>query len=150
LVATKGRIRKGQRDDLALLRRQKPLTREQSLSSIPVRNELIEVERGDDGEVRLVIPRREDWWVRAASRFFYVPRKRRITLDEIGGFVWDMCDGKNHVRDIIRALAKRYKLHRKEAEVSVVAYLRTLAKRRLIAVAVLKDTGKSPTDKRTT
>ena len=135
---------------MALLRRQKPLTREQSLSSIPIRNELIEVERGDDGEVRLVIPRREDWWVRTATRFFYVPKKRRITLDEIGSVVWDLCDGKNHVRDIIRALAERYKLHRKEAEVSVVAYLRMLAKRRLIAVAVLKDTGQKPADKRTT
>jgi hypothetical protein len=124
---------------LALLRRQKPLSREKSLSSIPVRNQAIEEERADDGNVRLVIPRREDWWVRAAARFFYVPQRRRVTLDEIGSFVWELCDGEHDVRQIIRALAERYKLHRKEAEVSVVAYLRTLAKRRFIAVAVLKD-----------
>ena len=63
-----------------------------------------------------------------------------LTLDEIGSFVWRLCDGNHSVREIIRALAARYKLHRKEAEVSVVAYLRTLAKRRLIAVAVPRAT----------
>ena len=58
---------------MRVFRRQKPLTRDQSLSSVPVRNEAIEVERADDGNVRLVIPRREDWWVRATDRLFYVP-----------------------------------------------------------------------------
>lgn len=135
---------------MALLRRHKPLSREQSLTSIPVRNEAIEQERSDDGNVRLVIPRRDDWWVRGFARFFYVPKKRRITLDEIGSFVWELCDGHNDVRQIIRALAERYKLHRKEAEVSVVAYLRQLAKRRLVAIAVLKDSGRKARDSRLT
>jgi hypothetical protein len=132
---------------VALFRRPKPLSREQSLGSIPVRNELIEAEETDDGTVRLTIPRRDDWWVRAAARFFYVPKQRRVTLDEIGSFVWALCDGQHTVRDIIRALAARYKLHRKEAEVSVVAYLRTLAKRRLVAIAVLKTPKDEPSAK---
>jgi len=135
---------------LALFRRQKPLSREQSLGSIPVRNEAVEEEEADDGNVRLLIPRREDWWVRAAARVFYVPRKRRLTLDEIGSFVWGLCDGDHSVREIIRALAARYMLHRKEAEVSVVAYLRTLAKRRLIAVAVPRATKDKPSRKGST
>ena len=45
---------------------------------------------------------------------------------------------------IIRALCQRYTLHRKEAEVSVVAYLRQLAKRGLIGIALLKETEKGP------
>lgn len=123
---------------MALFRRQKPLSREQSLASVPLRNEAVETQRTDGGETRLLIPRRESWWVRSLSRVFYVPSKRRITLDEIGSFVWELCDGKHNVRQIIQALCSRYKLHRKEAEVSVVAYLRTLAKRRLIGIAVMK------------
>ena len=124
-------------------RRQKPLSREQSLASVPLRNEAIKAERTDTGDVRLLIPRRETWWVRTLSRFFYVPTNHKITLDEIGSFVWDQCDGKTNVRQIIQALCKHYKLHRKEAEVSVVAYLRTLAKKRLIGIAVLKKQDKS-------
>ena len=121
-----------------MFRRQKPLSREDSLASVPLRNEAIEAERTDAGEVRLLIPRKESWWVNSLARFFYVPKHRRITLDEIGSFVWDQCDGKKNVRQVIQALCKRYKLHRKEAEVSVVAYLRMLAKKRLIGIAVLK------------
>ncbi|MFW6162413.1 MAG: PqqD family protein [Planctomycetota bacterium] len=135
---------------MPVLRRRKPMSREQSLTSIPVRNEAIEQERTDEGTVRLIIPRRDDWWVRAAARFFYVPKRRRIVLDEIGSFVWELCDGDNDVRRIIRALAERYQLHRKEAEVSVVAYLRQLAKRRLIAIAVLNNGGQKAQDSRST
>ena len=42
------------------------------------------------------------------------------------------------VRDIIQAMSTRYKLHRKEAEVSVVTYLRQLARKGLIGIAVPK------------
>jgi hypothetical protein len=123
---------------LAFRRRHKPLSREQSLTSVPLRNEAIEVERDDHGHVRLVIPRRETWWVRAFSRVFCVPKRRHITLDEVGTYVWELCDGQRNVRQIIQGLCKRYKLHRKEAEVSVVAYLRQLARRGLLGIAVLK------------
>ncbi|MFP4058416.1 MAG: PqqD family protein [Candidatus Brocadiia bacterium] len=121
---------------MALRRRKKALTREQSLNSVPLRNEAIDVERTDAGHVRVVIPRRQTWWVSLLARVFYVPKARRITLDEVGSFVWDLCDGKHTVRQIIQALCQRYKLHRKEAEVSVVSYLRTLAKKHLVGVAV--------------
>lgn len=123
---------------MAFRRRPKSLTREQSLGSVPLRNEVIEAERTDDGEVRLIIPRRERWWVRSLGRLFYIPKQRPLTLDEIGSFVWELCDGKHTVRQIIKALSKRYRLHRKEAEVSVVAYLRQLTKRGIIGIAVLK------------
>ena len=108
---------------------------------MPLHNEAVEVERTDAGEVRLAIPRRDTWWVRALARVFYVPKKRRIALDEIGSYVWSLCDGRNSVRAIIQELSKRYRLHRKEAEVSVVAYLRLLAKKRLIGIAVVKEKG---------
>jgi len=125
---------------LAFWRRSKPFSREQSLASVPLRNAAVEEQRTDAGEVRLVIPLRATWWARLLSRAFYVPSTRRVVLDEIGGYVWGLCDGKHNVRQIIQALAKRYRLHRKEAEVSVVAYLRQLARRRLIGVAVPRPT----------
>jgi len=118
----------------AFWRRPKPLSREQSLASVPLRNQAVREEQTDAGETRLVIPLRPAWWARALSRVFYVPKQRRVVLDEIGAYVWGLCDGKKSVRDIVAALSARYKLHRKEAEISVVAYLRQLARRGLIGI----------------
>jgi hypothetical protein len=120
-------------------RRPPPLSREQSLGSVPLRNAAVEAERTDDGEVRLAVPRRDACWVRVLARVLYVPKSRRVTLDELGSYVWDLCDGQHSVRQIIHALSERYRLHRKEAEVSVVAYLRLLTKRDLIGIAVLRE-----------
>jgi len=133
--------------NLAFWRRAKPLSREQSLASVPLRNEAVQVEQTDAGETRLIIPLRPNRWARLVARVLYVPKVRRIVLDEIGSYVWGLCDGKRTVRDIIHALAARYKLHRKEAEVSVVAYLRQLARKGLIGIAVLRaDKPRAQTD----
>jgi hypothetical protein len=121
-----------------MLRRRQPLSREQSLASMPLHNEAIGAERTDSGDARLTVPRRENWWVRVLDRVLYVPKNRRIRLDELGTYVWDLCDGHHTVRDVIRAMSARYKLHRKEAEVSVVTYLRQLARKGLIGIAVPK------------
>jgi len=129
-------------------RRRKPLSREQSLASIPVRNQAIEAEETEDGEIRLVIPLRQTWWARLLARAFYVPRTRRVALDEVGSFVWRLCDGKHNVRQIIQALCQRYRLHRKEAEVSVVAYLRQLARKGIIGIAVLGETAQDSSGRR--
>lgn len=129
-------------------RRRKPLSREQSLASIPVRNQAIEAEETEDGEIRLVIPLRQTWWARLLARAFYVPRTRRVALDEVGSFVWRLCDGKHNVRQIIQALCQRYRLHRKEAEVSVVAYLRQLARKGIIGIAVLGETAQESSGRR--
>ncbi|NQT85213.1 PqqD family protein [bacterium] len=124
---------------MAFRRRKPELSREQSLASVPLRNTAVREEETDEGFVRLVIPRRDSLWVRCMAKVFYVPKARRVTLDEIGTFVWRQCDGAHNVRSIIKALCTRYKLHRKEAEVSVVTYLRQLAKRGLLGIAVLKE-----------
>jgi len=76
------------------------------------------------------------------ARVFYVPKSRKIVLDELGTFVWERCDGQTTVRDLIGIFAERYKLGRREAEVSLTEYLRTLAKRGLIGIAVPRDLGK--------
>jgi len=105
---------------------------------VPLRNEAVTEEHTDAGELRLVLPVRPPWWARPLARFLYVPKQHRIVLDEIGAYVWRLCDGKRSMRDIIQALALRYKLHPKEARVSLVAYLRQLGRRRLVGVAVLR------------
>jgi len=106
------------------------------LSSRPTRNEAVRWEKSDAGEVQITVTRQENWRVKLLSRVFYIPRQRRITLDELGTQVWDMCDGQTNVGQMIEALAAAHQLNRKEAEVSLLAYLKTLAQKRFIGFVV--------------
>jgi hypothetical protein len=125
-------------------RKQKPkrvprLTREQSLSTLPVRNSLVEFTHTESGETEITIPRRTDVIGKLLAMVFFIPKKHKIVLESIGTDVWDLCDGEHNVDQISDALVKKYKLNRREAEASLTEYLRRLAKRRLIAFAIPKD-----------
>jgi hypothetical protein len=119
--------------------RKKPkLTRRQALSALPFRNPLVTAENLENGEKAITIPRRNDPLARILGLIFAVPKQRRIILDVVGADIWEECDGSHTVADIIAEVAEKYRLDRKEAEVSVTAYMRQLGKRALIAFAVPK------------
>jgi len=119
--------------------RKPKLTREQSLSALPVRNTLITYHRSEAGETELIIPRRSDWLGKLMAFAFFVPSERKIILESIGSDVWELCDGEHSVNQIVDALIEKHKLNRREAETSLTEYLRKLGKRRLIAFAIPKD-----------
>ncbi|MBS7628053.1 PqqD family protein [Candidatus Bathyarchaeota archaeon] len=115
-----------------------PITREQFLQLVPLRNPALKWKRYRSGEVYIILegPRRP---ARRgiASKLFPVassPRTKRIILDKIGSFVWELCDGNNTIDDIITKLSEAHKLTRREAEIPLRAYLQTLAKRGFIGV----------------
>jgi len=127
---------------LYALRLKKPpgvkVSREEVLKAIPLRNAAIKWEMDEKGEVSLVVPQRDKLWVKIVSRIFMIPPKRVVVLDEVGSFVWSLCDGKNKVEDIVKSLCKRYNLTRKEAEASLLAFFRQLGKRGFLGFAVDK------------
>ena len=98
----------------------------------PVRNSAIEWERSADGETMLRIKRREDRTGKWMTFLFRVPDAKRVQLDEVGSFVWDLCGGENTVEEIVRKTAIQYRLNRREVEVSVTTYLQMLAERHYI------------------
>ena len=102
------------------------------LGSRPARNELVTWEKTDSGEAQITVERQNSWKIRLLSKVFYIPKKRTITLDEVGSMVWQMCDGRTAVAQMIEDLRSKYKLDRKEAEVSLLAYLKTLGQKRFI------------------
>lgn len=106
------------------------------LKSRPVRNQLVTWERNEQGEVVITIPRQTGWKVKLLTLLFHIPKKKLISLDEIGSDVWALCDGKNSVERILRTFGERHKLNAKEAEVSLLSYLRTLGKKRVIGFMV--------------
>lgn len=57
---------------------------------------------------------------------------RKVELDLIGSIIWQACDGKMRVRDIIEEIRREFKITQREAEVSVTEYIKTLGNRGLI------------------
>ena len=112
------------------------ITREQVMNTRPVRNPSIEVTRDARDEVSLRLPRRRVWWINLLARLGGIPAYRLLTLDRVGSSVWELCDGEHTVKELIARLAEEHKLSRKEAELSMVTYLRQLAERGVIVLAV--------------
>lgn len=121
-------------------RRRRPrFTPEEVLLSRPIRHDGLQTEPTEEGGLRIIIERRREWWVRALSVLLPIPKRRPIELDPLGKEVWELCDGEHTLRQMIRAFEERHKLSRAEAEWSLRTYLRDLAKRGLVAIAVQKN-----------
>lgn len=121
---------------LPFLRKKPALSRDQALRSRPTRNPLLEWVRGEDGDVRLRIPRRKDLVAKVLCRMFRAPEYKEIVLDEVGSDIWELCDGENGVEAIVSNMCRKYKLNRRECETSVAAYLKILGDRRFIGFII--------------
>jgi len=114
------------------------LTRDQALNAVPVRNEAVLTQKGENGEALLVFRVKQKTWFASVLRFMKqedtFSLQKRLQLDEIGTLIWESSDGQTSVLEMIDLLCKRYQLHRKEAEKSLLAFLRMLGERGLIAM----------------
>jgi len=123
-------------------RRLPRVTPEQVLSSRPIRNEALKTEPMEGGGLRVHLARSRKWWVWLLALVFPIPRERLVELDEAGQQVWELCDGKNTLREMIETFQQRHKLTRAEAEWSLRTYLRDLGKRGMVAFVVTKPQAK--------
>ena len=116
-------------------RRSSKPTREQVLAARPLR--LVESDPEPDGKggAKLKIKLRQAKW---AGIFFRMPdgATKTFELDEIGLLVWNACDGRTSVKRLIGAVADRYKVSPREAEVSTFAFLQMLVKKNLVGLAI--------------
>lgn len=110
------------------------LNRRQSLDSIPVLNGGFVREVRADGGIDLVIrgPRPKG----LLARFMPAVLEQRFKLDELGAAVYDLVDGVRTAEQIMDAFAGRYRLNKRETEVSVAAFLRMLTERKIISIVV--------------
>jgi hypothetical protein len=120
-----------------------PLPREDVLRLRPVRNPaVVWTEKTEDAEdsgenasadaMTLELPGRSDRFGIFLERFFGPPGKRRVGLDAFGARIWTLCDGAHTVDDLVGVTSSQYKLNRRQAEVSVLAFMKMLSQRRLI------------------
>lgn len=119
------------------LGRSKPrLSREQALSARPLRlaaDAKFEKLPGGGGRltVRVSPPRWSRWLFRLSDGIL-----RTFELDAVGVYVWEQCDGKTTVERLVRTLSEEFRLNLREAEVSTLQFLQTLASRGLIGLEV--------------
>jgi hypothetical protein len=113
------------------------LSRAQSMACTPEKNCLVNEAVLDSGEMILS-------WPQAYKPFFRRIRRmtgkkeetfiRKIQLDELGCQVWAMIDGKTDVASIVNAFARHHKIHRREAEISVTLFIKSLGEKGLIGL----------------
>ncbi|QDA30556.1 PqqD family protein [Thermococcus indicus] len=101
---------------------------EEYMNLVPVRNEKIEL-RKIEGRYYLLIP--------MDSKLDFLARRlhgdyRRIELDEMGAYTWELCDGRRTVKEIGKALKARFGENAEPLYERLVTFLFELAKRYLI------------------
>lgn len=119
----------------------------QSLAAVPVKNHAVRQEtRG--GALVLFVPLRERWWMRGpVSWWLPLRREKGVALDALGQKVWGLCDGQRDLEAIIEYFAKDHRLGFHEARLSVMRFMRMLAVRKLIVLAVASDVEDSTADR---
>ncbi|GFK95690.1 Coenzyme PQQ synthesis protein D [Fundidesulfovibrio magnetotacticus] len=104
----------------------------------PARNRMVREERLEGGLARLTyLSAYRPWFAGLARRMGAWdgrPLQKKLELDELGTFCWDLIDGERTVKDMALALGERYGVPAREAELSVAAFLRELGRRGLIGV----------------
>jgi hypothetical protein len=68
--------------------------------------------------------------------------ERSFGLDAVGRQVYDWCDGRASVADLIRRFARERQVHPAEAEAAVTTFLRTLVTKGLIVMEIAKPAAK--------
>ncbi len=78
---------------------------------------------------------------KVATAIFHLPgeAERKVVLDSMGAKIWELCDQKNTVGEIIELTRRRYKFSHKEALISVTTFLKQLGSKGLIAFVVPKE-----------
>jgi hypothetical protein len=115
-------------------RKQHDVSRGDALAARPVRAEA-SISRDESGGAKVKVELKGPRW---GGWLFKMPAGATKTyeLDELGLFVWDACDGKTSVQQVIRKLAKQYNLNLREAEVATVKFLQMLTSKGLIGITL--------------
>ena len=108
--------------------------RQATLYLRPGRNSVLTWEKRESGETILTVPQNHkvSRITRTMARWMGAPSERHVELDEVGGFVWELCDGQHTVETIVQQTIRQYKMNRREAEVSVTMFLQMLHERNFI------------------
>ncbi len=110
------------------------IDRTRALAAVPLINRGLEIEKDEAGNatIRMKVRRGR----RILSRFQPSVMTKTIKMDEIGTFVLDQVNGDATVLDIVNNFITRFKMNRREAELSVVSFFKSLMRKGIISMAM--------------
>ena len=117
--------------------KQNLISREDAMAARPMHMIECQVEPMDDGGAKLKVPLKHGGWV---GKVFRVPdgTMKTFELDALGLFVWNSCDGKTSVQQIIRRLAKEQGLTLREVEVATIRFMQVLVRKGMLGMTIDK------------
>ncbi len=98
------------------------------MTAVMVRNQLVKEESRTGQALRLVAPLKPTLLRRMVNAG---TSKRSFEFDDLGLWCWDRIDGRRTVESLIEEFAATHRLNIREAEVSVLAFLKMLTQRNL-------------------
>jgi hypothetical protein len=109
---------------------------ERMLLALPIRNSSAAAEGHGAEAVELTVPRRRPKYLTPLSWLVKVRPTRTIVLDRLGTQIWQSCDGKRTVEQVVEGFAQTHRLSFHEARTAVTGYLRELIERGAMAIVM--------------
>jgi hypothetical protein len=112
-----------------------PLARRQTLAGVPIFHAGVRMVENSNLEtitLVLTIKRRTDF----LGKFQPPQWERKIELDELGSFVVRQINGKRTALELVDAFVERFKVNRREGELSTMAFLKSLIERGVLYAAI--------------
>ena len=114
-------------------------SREMLLAARPLRNPNVTEKEIADGGLELTVSLPRSRLFRWLSGGRTDPIVRRYQLDKVGVEAWRMIDGRTGVGEMIERFASSHGMEPAQAEAAMMIYLRTLAQRGIIMLALPRE-----------
>ena len=116
--------------------RKKPaLSKERAMDAMPVKAPVVKTER-KNSKLYVTVRFERPTWQRALGAERYC--NRTFGLDAYGEEVYEGCDGKTSVKEIVRRFSGKHHVSYAEAETSVAAFMKTLIAKGLVGMQISK------------
>jgi len=123
------------KEDIMFKRKpQKGIPRELALVCRPEKVDPIRTTEVENGKLRVTVLVSPPKWISWFNRRKEI--ERTYGLDSLGREVYEACDGKRRVKDIIAEFARSHKISHAEAEISVTSFLKTLVAKGIVYMAL--------------
>ena len=102
------------------------------MSSIPFRNEGVRTTELGGDKLSVSMPLTHGQLGRLFRRVLPLSNERNLELDRLGRELYDLCDGRRTVEEIVDIYIERWKLSFFEARGLVLSFLRSLVQKNLV------------------
>lgn len=107
-----------------------------TLEAIPLRNTAAGVREDAEGHRLITVAKIKPWYiVPPISWIVKIPDTSTMQLDRLGSEVWELCDGKHTVENVVESFAANHGLTFHEARAAVSTYFKLLMQKGALAMA---------------